>query len=122
MASLNCPVCSSEMHEVEKHGVNIDTCPKCRGVWLDRGELEKLGERLVGSARGSAVPVVEDRHRDRDRNRSWDRDDDRDRDDRDRDDRYRSDRRRFDSDDDDDRRRGPGEQRSGFSRFMEFFD
>jgi len=43
-----CPVCDSvRMREVEKDGVMIDICPSCKGVWLDRGELEKLleGER-----------------------------------------------------------------------------
>ncbi len=36
-----CPVCGVEMFETIKYGVEIDVCPKCRGVWLDRGELEK---------------------------------------------------------------------------------
>lgn len=45
---MNCPVCDGvRMREVEKDGVLIDICPSCKGVWLDRGELEKLleGER-----------------------------------------------------------------------------
>lgn len=45
---MNCPVCDSvRMREVDKEGVLIDICPNCKGVWLDRGELEKLmeGER-----------------------------------------------------------------------------
>lgn len=38
-----CPACRGvEMHEVLKQGVLIDVCPQCRGVWLDRGELEKM--------------------------------------------------------------------------------
>lgn len=38
-----CPACRDiEMHEVSKQGVLIDVCPRCRGVWLDRGELEKI--------------------------------------------------------------------------------
>lgn len=38
-----CPVCrDTEMQEVTKQGVLIDVCPRCRGVWLDRGELEKI--------------------------------------------------------------------------------
>jgi uncharacterized protein len=40
--SLICPNCSSEMNIANKLGVEIDYCPKCRGVWLDRGELEKV--------------------------------------------------------------------------------
>ncbi len=40
---MNCPVCDGvRMREVEKDGVLIDVCPSCKGVWLDRGELEKL--------------------------------------------------------------------------------
>jgi Zn-finger nucleic acid-binding protein len=40
---MNCPVCNDvRMREVEKNGVHIDTCPECKGVWLDRGELDKL--------------------------------------------------------------------------------
>lgn len=40
---MNCPVCNDvRMREVEKDTVSIDVCPNCKGVWLDRGELEKL--------------------------------------------------------------------------------
>ncbi|MDI6709956.1 MAG: zf-TFIIB domain-containing protein [Thermoanaerobacterales bacterium] len=43
----NCPVCATELNEATKYGVQIDVCPRCRGVWLDRGELEKV----IGMAR-----------------------------------------------------------------------
>lgn len=40
---MKCPVCSDvRMREVEKDSVLIDVCPDCKGVWLDRGELDKL--------------------------------------------------------------------------------
>jgi len=40
---MNCPICNDvRMREVEKDRVTIDVCPNCKGVWLDRGELEKL--------------------------------------------------------------------------------
>ncbi|SFB59910.1 hypothetical protein SAMN05216312_11646 [Cohnella sp. OV330] len=40
---MNCPICAdSRMREVEKNGILIDVCPSCKGVWLDRGELDKL--------------------------------------------------------------------------------
>ena len=42
--SLPCPVDGATMVEVERNGVLIDACPRCRGVWLDRGELDKLIE------------------------------------------------------------------------------
>jgi Zn-finger nucleic acid-binding protein len=40
---MNCPVCDgARMREVQKNDVMLDVCPNCKGVWLDRGELEKL--------------------------------------------------------------------------------
>ncbi|HSO57304.1 MAG TPA: zf-TFIIB domain-containing protein, partial [Paenisporosarcina sp.] len=44
---MNCPVCDNvRMREVEKENVMIDVCPDCKGVWLDRGELEKITQGL----------------------------------------------------------------------------
>lgn len=43
--SDHCPRDGSELVEVERSGVKIDACPTCRGVWFDRGELEKVIER-----------------------------------------------------------------------------
>ncbi|GGB46200.1 cytoplasmic protein [Virgibacillus dakarensis] len=44
---MNCPVCDNvRMREVEKENVLIDICPNCKGVWLDRGELEKITQGL----------------------------------------------------------------------------
>lgn len=43
---MNCPFCKeSSLVISERQGVEIDYCPKCRGVWLDRGELDKIIER-----------------------------------------------------------------------------
>lgn len=42
MPLLLCPNCNLSMQNVNRSGVEIDMCPSCRGVWLDRGELEKL--------------------------------------------------------------------------------
>lgn len=40
---MNCPICDDvKMREVQKGEVLIDICPSCKGVWLDRGELEKI--------------------------------------------------------------------------------
>ena len=41
-ATLKCPKCDSLLHSHERHGVVIDECPGCQGVFLDRGELEQL--------------------------------------------------------------------------------
>lgn len=42
---MNCPVCQVELRIAERQGVEIDYCPQCRGVWLDRGELDKIIDR-----------------------------------------------------------------------------
>lgn len=42
MIALNCPVCRAPFKEIVKDSVLIDVCTECRGVWLDRGELDKL--------------------------------------------------------------------------------
>lgn len=42
---MNCPNCNSTLTMAERSGVEIDYCPQCRGVWLDRGELDKIIER-----------------------------------------------------------------------------
>lgn len=42
---LLCPACRVDLVMSERQGIEIDYCPKCRGVWLDRGELDKIIER-----------------------------------------------------------------------------
>lgn len=42
---MQCPVCNVTLMMSEKNGIEIDYCPNCRGIWLDRGELEKIMER-----------------------------------------------------------------------------
>jgi Zn-finger nucleic acid-binding protein len=42
---MPCPVCTVPLVMSERQGVEIDYCPQCRGVWLDRGELDKIIER-----------------------------------------------------------------------------
>lgn len=75
---MNCPVDSAVLEMSERQGVEIDYCPTCRGVWLDRGELDKL------------LAAVE--RNDDDGWKGRGRDDDDDDDDRYRGDRYRDDR------------------------------
>jgi len=53
---MNCPTCKLELKMADRQGVEIDYCPQCRGVWLDRGELDKIIERSAqtsGPARQS---------------------------------------------------------------------
>ncbi len=51
---MNCPVCNIQLNMMERQGVEIDYCSKCRGVWLDRGELDKIIERAGVAAPGSS--------------------------------------------------------------------
>jgi Zn-finger nucleic acid-binding protein len=54
-AGMPCPVCRVSLTMSERQGVEIDYCPQCRGVWLDRGELDKI---IARSSEGqSAVPA-----------------------------------------------------------------
>ena len=132
---MQCPVDGETLVMTDRSGVEIDYCPKCRGVWLDRGELDKIIDRAGG---GDARPVVmaaptaqqppapqpaahpsaapdlhgqpqsdrrDDDRRHRDDNRSRDRDDRR---------RYR------DEDDDDNYRYRKGKRRESF--LSELFD
>ena len=53
---MKCPICTdTPLVMPERKGVEIDYCPACRGIWLDRGELDKLLER---SAAAVSVPVA----------------------------------------------------------------
>lgn len=58
---MQCPLCSVELLLAERQGIEIDYCPKCRGIWLDRGELDKLIERAIPIATNvpTAPPTVE---------------------------------------------------------------
>jgi Zn-finger nucleic acid-binding protein len=42
---MKCPIDNAELVMTERQGIEIDYCPQCRGVWLDRGELDKIIER-----------------------------------------------------------------------------
>lgn len=67
---MNCPVCEGvSLVMTERQGVEIDYCPRCRGVWLDRGELDKIVER---SAPQGAAARHDDREPDSDRRGSQD--------------------------------------------------
>jgi Zn-finger nucleic acid-binding protein len=68
---MNCPVDGTELRITDRQGIEIDYCPQCRGIWLDRGELDKVIER---SARSE---IVSDRERVRDSDRPFRERDDR---------------------------------------------
>jgi Zn-finger nucleic acid-binding protein len=72
-AAMSCPVCRVALVMSERQGIEIDYCPQCRGVWLDRGELDKIIERSTGEARPAAVPQSQGRQPayDRDHDRGY---------------------------------------------------
>lgn len=45
---MQCPIDGTQLVMSDRNGVEIDYCPQCRGVWLDRGELDKIIERNMG--------------------------------------------------------------------------
>lgn len=53
---MKCPVDGETLKITERSGVEIDYCPVCRGVWLDRGELDKIIERMDGPLNEAAPP------------------------------------------------------------------
>ena len=64
---MQCPRCQVALMITDRQGVEIDFCPQCRGVWLDRGELDKVVERAARFTDDDD----DDRHRER---RDHDRD------------------------------------------------
>ena len=56
-----CPLCQETLQMTERKGVEIDFCPKCRGVWLDRGELQKIIDLSIADGAKSSPPAVEPR-------------------------------------------------------------
>jgi uncharacterized protein len=55
---MHCPVCAVPLVMSDRQGIEIDYCPKCRGVWLDRGELDKIIERSVPAATPQPAPAA----------------------------------------------------------------
>ncbi|TLM66389.1 MAG: hypothetical protein FDZ69_06130 [Deltaproteobacteria bacterium] len=54
---MKCPVCpTANLVMTERQGIEIDYCPECRGVWLDRGELDKIIDRANSQAGTSPYP------------------------------------------------------------------
>ena len=78
---MHCPVCKDPQLVIsERQGIEIDYCPTCRGVWLDRGELDKLIEKSTATAapqqtaqpyRGDSRPYGDSRPRYYKKQKSW---------------------------------------------------
>ena len=56
---MDCPVDGTTLVMSERAGIEIDYCPACRGVWLDRGELDKIIERNAQQATAPAAAPVQ---------------------------------------------------------------
>ncbi|MBN8546533.1 MAG: zf-TFIIB domain-containing protein [Ignavibacteria bacterium] len=64
---MNCPVCKETKLVISnREGVEIDYCPDCRGVWLDRGELDKIIERSAQISAGSRSDDRRETYREKD--------------------------------------------------------
>jgi len=68
-----CPIDGTQLVMADRSGVEIDYCPQCRGVWLDRGELDKIIERSAPPAPEPRAHQAQDRGYDRDYDRGDDR-------------------------------------------------
>lgn len=58
---MKCPNCNETLLMTDRQGVEIDYCPNCRGVWLDKGELDKLIERSASYTPGAEEKYTEQR-------------------------------------------------------------
>lgn len=103
MALLTSPIDGSPMKQIHRFGIELDVCPTSGGVWLDKGELEKLITFIKESAEEDA------RHFANAKQGRADYDDDY----------YRHKKRKYS---DDDYRRGYYKKKSGMSKFMNLFD
>ncbi len=68
---MKCPSCEELLVMAERQGVEIDYCPKCRGVWLDKGELDKIIEKAASAESNQQL-----KQNDKKRNQLDDGDDD----------------------------------------------
>jgi len=100
-----CPVCNVDLQISERQNIEIDYCPKCRGVWLDRGELDKIIERANNMSNVNE-PVNNQAYGQKRKN----------------DDTYRYDQPDYDYDRDDDRRVPHDQRRRKRSFFDDIFD
>lgn len=73
---MKCPADSATLLMSERHGVEIDYCPECRGIWLDRGELDKILEQVAAAMPQQAAAqqaAPQDTRRDERRDDRYDR-------------------------------------------------
>ncbi len=68
---MKCPGCEETLVMTERQGVEIDYCPKCRGVWLDKGELDKIIEKSAAAESSQSIKQTDEK-----RKKRYDNDDD----------------------------------------------
>ena len=70
---MKCPTDGATLTMAERSGIEIDYCPECRGVWLDRGELDKIIDRAASPAAPAApvTPAPSSYERERDERRQY---------------------------------------------------
>jgi Zn-finger nucleic acid-binding protein len=71
MNIMKCPICNVALVVADKQGVEVDYCPQCRGIWLDRGELEKIIDR--SNSFGFSREHHDDDHDNHDRHNDYNR-------------------------------------------------
>jgi uncharacterized protein len=72
---MNCPVDNTQLVMSDRQGIEIDYCPQCRGVWLDRGEIDKIVERSSGMGAAPAIQHYNQPQQNYRENRHYDDDD-----------------------------------------------
>ena len=53
---MNCPVCNVQLLMTERQGTQIDYCPQCRGIWLEKGKLDRIIERSGADMPPKTIP------------------------------------------------------------------
>ena len=72
---MKCPNCNETLVMAERHGVEIDYCPNCRGVWLDKGELDKILDKAADNESRYTNNQPDTHYENRDRRDYSDKDD-----------------------------------------------
>lgn len=62
---MKCPSCEELLVMSERQGVEIDYCPKCRGVWLDKGELDKIIEKSAAAESNQQLKQSDEKRKQR---------------------------------------------------------
>ena len=73
---MKCPNCDQTLVMTERQGVEIDYCPKCRGVWLDKGELDKIIEKSTAAESNQNLKQNDEKRKQRQDDDDDDDDDD----------------------------------------------